>query len=193
MPLPTLKNAKEYLRLTTTAEDSIVAQLLVRAQAIVETDIGVQLVAAADSLLDDTTRSQRAYSAPTRLQLDRYPIDPSGLVVTDTNGVVVDATTYRIDGRAGQIIGNVGMSFGSGPYTITGNVGLSAHPDYAARLEPLAGAAILDVVADLYQRRNPDASMESAGGGVSVQYHGDEIAPRTRALISRLRRMSGIA
>ena len=63
-----------------------------------------------------------------------------------------------------------GYVFGTGPYVITATVGLSAHPDYATKYEPRARALIMGLFSILYHQRNPNATQESAGGGVSVSY-----------------------
>lgn len=188
MPLPTLTNAKNYLRIQTGAEDVVLTALLARAQAMVETFIGVRLVAATETMTDWTTDSGRAYGAPSRLQLPRYPFAITAPVptVTDTNAATVDPTTYVLDGRTGQIRGTPGITFANGPYAITASVGWSTHPDYVNQYEALAGAAILDIVADLYQRRNPGAASE-AEQGVSVQWTADAIPARTRAMLAPLR------
>jgi uncharacterized phiE125 gp8 family phage protein len=187
MSLPTLADAKTYLRIQTTAEDAAVTGLLARALAIVETSIGVRLVAAIETVTDWTTDAVRAWSAPTRLQLPRYPValTPAPVVV-DTNGTTVDAATYVVDGRIGQIRAKPGTVFNNGPYAITATIGWSTHPDYATRLEALAAAAILDVVADLYQRRNPGAVAEYEGGA-GATYGSAALPARTWALLAPLR------
>lgn len=193
MSLPTLQDAKDYLRIQTLAENVVVTALLARAQAMVETYLGVRITAAEETVTDHTERSARAYARVTTLQLPRYPFaatNPAPVVV-DAQGQTVDPATYTLEPRFGQLLGNPGVSFDNGPYAITATVGLSAHPDYATRIEPLVSAAILDLVADLYQRRNPAASNESEGG-VSVTYRPDVIPMRTQAYLASCR-MVGVA
>jgi hypothetical protein len=92
------------------------------------------------------------------------------LELTDDDGdVLVEDSDYRIDLRTGRITG-INRGFATWPYSITATVGLSAHPDYELRIEPVINAAILDLAADLYQRRSPAATSESTGGGVSTSY-----------------------
>ena len=188
MALATLKDAKDILRVQTTAEDSLIEQFRARAQAMVETYIGVPITAVTDTVTDYSQLSVRAYAHKSMLRLDRYPIATSPApVVTDTDGNVIAASTYTVDGRSGLIRATPGNAFDNGPYTIAGTIGLSAHPNYASRIEPLLNAAILDVVADFYSRRNPSTAMESAGGGVNVSYVHDGLPPRLCAMLAPLR------
>lgn len=187
MTLPTLADAKAALRIQTTAEDAVIADLLLDAQAAVETYLGVRIAAASDVMTDRTDRNGRAYGRVQQLMCERYPVAASPApVVTDVNGATVDPTTYTVDGRRGFLIGNAGVTFDAGPYTITATVGVSAHPDYTARLERLVRRAILDLVSDLYQRRNPGARMEGEAG-VTVQYGPEIIPPRTLAYLASCR------
>lgn len=193
MSLPTLQDAKDYLRIQTLAENVLVTALLARAQAMVETYLGVRITAVAETMTDHTERSERAYSRVTTLQVPRYPFATTtpAPVVVDAQGQTVDPATYTIEPRYGQIYGAPGVTFDNGPYAITATVGLSAHPDYATRLEPLVSAAILDLVADLYQRRNP-AAVTEAEGGVSVTYQSGILPARTQQMLASCR-MIGVA
>lgn len=188
MTLPTLADAKNHLRIQTTAEDAVVADLLLDAQAAVETYLGVRITAATDTMIDRPDRNMRAYGRVQQLLAARYPFATSSPapVITDSTGATVDPATYTLDGRAGLIIANPGVVFANGPYTIVASVGVSAHPEYATRLERNMRRAILDIVSDLYQRRNPGARMESEGG-VSVQYGAEIIPPRTLAYLASCR------
>src|SRR5574340_1185472 len=160
MMLPVAADLKTFLRIETTDEDALVAQLLTRAQAMVETYMGRPLIAVRNLPTVDDAITHELYAR---------------------------VTTLRIAASRGQIVGLPGTSFVHGPYTITYWAGLSLDPFYGTRIEPLASAAILDVAADLYQRRNPAASQEAAGGGVSVSYKTDAIPERTCRMLDGLR------
>jgi uncharacterized phiE125 gp8 family phage protein len=187
MALPTLADAKAVLRLQGTTDDAFVTQLLARAQALVETYVGVRITAATDTVTDWTTDMVRAYGDITMLSLSRYPVASAGLTVTDVNAATVDPTTYVLVGTQGLIRAKAGTTFNAGPYTIAGTIGLSAHPDYATRLEAVISTAILDIVADLYDRRAPGTVSESDGGGFSQVNTQAVIPPRVQMSLAPLR------
>jgi len=187
MTLPVTADLKSYLRLETTDEDALCASLLVRAQAMVETYIGRPLVGVQNLVTVDDAITHELYGRVTTLQTGLWPIDPATVAIVDGDGVAVDPTTYRVVAARGQIVGLPGTSFVHGPFTITYAAGLSLDPFYATRIEPLAGAAILDVAADLYQRRNPAATQEAAGGGVSTSYKTDTLPERVCRMLDGLR------
>lgn len=165
MALPTASDLKTYLRIETTAEDALLAALVARGRAMLEQWIDTPLVAETQSAID------RADSLPgtgyvgarpvTSLIFPRRPITVT--TVADRDGVTVPASDYWVDGGAGMIYANPDIVFPNGPYTITATVGLTLRQDYA-RLEPLLAEAILDLAADLYQRRTPGAAQETAAG-----------------------------
>lgn len=141
MALPTVTDLKTYFRVEHDVDDQLLEQLLREATALVETFLGRPILAAG-------VGGTRTYA--------------SGGSATVA---VVRSVRY-------------GTTTGSGGATLTwpGTVSASDvsafedHPDYADRIEPALSAAIRDTVGDYYQRRNPSASYESAGGGVSVTY-----------------------
>lgn len=190
MTLPTATDLKSFLRIETADEDALLAQLLTRAQAMVETYIGRPLIAVPNLTTVDDAITHELYGRVTTLQTDLWPIDPAAVTVADADAETVDPTTYRIVASRGQIVGLPGTSFVHGPYMITYSAGLSLDPFYGTRIEPLASAAILDVAADLYQRRNPAATQEAAGGGVSVSYKTDAIPERTCRMLDGLKALS---
>jgi uncharacterized phiE125 gp8 family phage protein len=187
--LPTLSDCKSYLRIETTDEDSLVTQLLARAQASVERVLGYALTA--------VSRAYTNYSAvPCWLPTQQLPLPgpfktsgPAPTVV-DRDGTTVDATTYDLDNRGCKIRGKSGVWFSNGPYTITADIGLSAHPDYATQLEAVVATAIVDLVAHLYQNRNASISSQIDEGGSSVGMGGigrqDPLPPRVLQYIEML-------
>lgn len=187
MTLPVTADLKSYLRLETTDEDTLCDALLARAQAAVETYIGRPLVAVPDLVTVDEAVTQELYGRVTTLQTDLWPINAASVAVGDVDGVAVDPTTYRVVAARGQIVGLPGVSFVHGPYTITYTAGLSTDPFYATRIEPLASAAILDTAADLFQRRNPAATQEASGGGVSTSYAVTQLPERVCRMLDGLR------
>jgi len=187
MSLPTLADAKAVLRLLTTNDDAFVTQLLTRAQAAAETLLGVRITAASDTQVIYTNESTLAYNAPPSFVLTRYPIALSPApTITDNTGATVDASTYAIDPRTGVVRALAFGCFPSGPYTVVGNVGMSAHPDYATRIEPVLNSAILDLVADYYDRRAPGTVSESDGGGFSQTNTQLEVPPRIAARLNSI-------
>lgn len=156
MALPTTADLKSYLRIETSAEDTLIAAILGRAKAMLEMWTDTPITATAQTSVD---RADAVAMPVTSLIFPRRPCNVTA--VTDSEGTVVPATDYWADGRSGVIYGVDGVTFPYGPYTITATVGLSLRSDYAA-LEPLLNEAIIDLAADLYQRRTPGAASETA-------------------------------
>ena len=184
MALPTVTDAKNYLRVEWTTEDPLFTSLLAQAQGSIETMIGYALVAVPISYIDDYSRD-----AAQEIQLPG-PFLTTGPapVVTDVNGIVVDPTTYLLDNRSGKIRAKFsGWIFNAGPYTTVATIGLSAHPDYAARLEAVVSTAILDLVAHLYEQRNPSEGLlvETVNVAIPPRIMSDILLlPCTRGLLA---------
>lgn len=157
MALPTTADLKSYLRIESNAENALLAALLVRAQAMLEGWIDCPITAEAQTAVD------RAESLDEPVYSLVFPRRPIGSVsITDAEGTTVPAAGYTVTATSGMIYAKPGYSFNDGPYTITAQVGLSLRADYA-RIEPLLAEIILDLAADLYQRRTPGAATERAG------------------------------
>lgn len=158
MPLVTAGELKTYLRIETTAEDTLLAALVSRARAMVETWIDTPIVAEVQTAID--AADSPIEPAPSLI----FPRRPAFVtLIVDRNGATVDASQWWQNPLSGVISGVDGYYFAYGPYTITAQVGLSLRQDYG-RLEPAINAAILDLAADLYQRRTPGAAAETASG-----------------------------
>lgn len=158
MALPTLSDLKDYLRIESSAENALLTALLGRAKAMLELWTDTPITATSQSAVD---RADALDLPVTSLVFPRRPCAVTAIV--DSDGTAVSAADYWVDGRSGVIYGKDGVTFPYGPYTITANVGLSLRQDYAA-LEPLLNEVIIDLAADLYQRRTPGAASETAAG-----------------------------
>lgn len=171
MALLTVAEIKSYLRIQSTAEDTLLDVLLTQAKALVEAMMQRPITAVERSFTDEA-QTQVAYGVVTKLLVPVTPVDWSTLVITDVDGnVLVEDTDYRTgDAWTGEVFAMPGVAFNAGPYSITAEVGLSFDAEYATRYEPLVNAALLDCVADLWHRRNPSAAMENTGGGIGTQY-----------------------
>jgi hypothetical protein len=155
--LPNTADLKTYLRIESNAENALLAALLLRAQAMLEGWIDCPITAEAQTAVD------RAESLDEPVYSLVFPRRPIGSVtVTDADGTTVPSADYTVYATSGMIYGKPGVVFANGPYTIAAQVGLSLRADYA-RIEPLLAEIILDVAADLYQRRTPGAASERAG------------------------------
>lgn len=162
MALPTQQDLKTYLRIENNVENQLLDALLARSVAMLELWMDVPITARSR-----TTLEHIGGQSPARALV--FPGRPIGLVtVLNASGTLVDATTYLVDASAGMIYGINGTIFPEGPYTITATCGLSLRSDYA-QLEPVLAEMILDVAADLYQRRTPSASSET-GAGTSISW-----------------------
>lgn len=160
MALPTVTDLKSYLRIESNAENALLQALLDRAKAQLEVWIDTPITAVSTTAVDRaeviTPRTCLSLIFPQR------PINTTATIV-DSEGTTVAATDYTINTASGVIYANAGYSFPFGPYTITTTCGLSLRGDYA-RIEPILSQCIIDLAADLYQKRTPNASNETAAG-----------------------------
>ncbi len=134
-----------------------------------------------------------------------YVRAPNVAEVTAEITLLRSMAVAAIETELGRAIDGTGRTFGSpqpwpvfpsfrGPSdgdtttvtTGTARVALSTLGDYTGRYEGLASSWILDVVADRWRRRNPNATSESAAG-ISVSYDSEGLPPRVRRSIHRLR------
>jgi len=158
MALATVADLKSYLRIESVAEDALLALIMARAKSMLEMWTDTPITATSQTAVD------RAESVDILVKSLVFPRRPAQVTaVVDANGATVPAGDYTVDNRSGMVYAKYGIAFPSGPYTLTANVGLSLRGDYAA-LEPMLNEAILDLAADLYQRRTPGAASENAGG-----------------------------
>src|ERR1043166_4689470 len=140
--------------------------MLTRAIALAQRRIGCPIVAVSTTMKDRAETDVFYSSGPTSLITPKTPFDVSTRVLTDVDGTVIDNSDLEIDGQTGIIRYADGFSrFENGPYTIVADLGLDTLPDYADEIEAVVSSAIVDTVADLYQRRSPGARSESAAGG----------------------------
>lgn len=174
MALPTVSDCKAFVGKQTTDEDTLFTSLLARAIAAVERKLGYPLTATSRAYVDYEEFDN--YGVAAVLQLPGpFAADPA---VVDKDGTSVSATTYNQDRRTGRLIAKDGYSFPARPYTITATIGLSSHPDYAASLEAVISAAVIDLVAHYYLNRNPAATSEGDEGGGSKSVETGEIPQR---------------
>ncbi len=157
MALPTVTNLKDYLRIESNAENTLLTALLARAQGQLELWIDCPITAVSQTYID---RCETLADRPvTSIVFPRRPIAVTGIV--DVEGVTVPTADYWVDGQNGIIYSADGCSFSNPRYTVTANVGLSLSQFYTA-WEPVISQAILDLAADLYQKRTPNASSETS-------------------------------
>lgn len=164
----TVQQVKDYLRIQHTAEDTLITALLARATAMVESFLNRPIYNRSQTV---TVRVEGdPFRAGARiLFVPFYPL-ASLTSLTMQDGTVIDTADLYVDLRVGLIEYKSGSRFPLGAYTVVANGGLEAYPEFATLIEPAIQSAILDTVADLYQRRNPAASAEREGGGVGVEY-----------------------
>lgn len=164
MALPTVSDLKAYLRIETTAEDTLLAALLARAKAELELWIDVPITAATETYIDPCI--SEATEPVTSLVFPRRPITVTS--ITDGDGTTVSTDEYWVDGAAGIIYSESGYNFANPRYTITASCGLSLAQQYT-RWEPVISQCILDLAADLYQKRTPNAASET-GAATSITW-----------------------
>lgn len=197
--LVTVQKVKDYFRIETTAEDDLISDLIVRAEAEIETVVGISLTKRAVTWYDEA-KTLRIPGVVTNLLLRSKPIDESTVVVTDAAGDVVDADTYTIRQDRGLIMANQygaapipgpAVVFDLGPYAISCDAGFSTSPTYATRELPMIQASVIDYVGMLYQQRTPGARTESAAG-TRVEYEVDEATGLPKRIARAIRTLRGI-
>lgn len=189
MATATAADVKAYLKIETTAQDAVIAQLLTRAFAEIEMLVGKALIVETIAWRDDV-KSFRSYEPVTALQLRYTPVSITS--IADVDGNVVAAGDYVVRQDLGQLVAIAGVAFPSGPYVINGTAGFSLSPTYATREEPFINQLIIDLVGFYLQQRTPGASAESAAG-TRVDY--GEIDADTglpKRIMKGIRRLKGI-
>lgn len=185
MALPTASDCKLYLRKEDASEDTLITSLLARAIAKVETFLGYALTSVSITHTDFEEREN--YGVRSFLQLPGpFKLTSPAPSVVDKDGVAVPTTDYDLDPRGLKIRAKLGVSFPNRPYSITATVGLSEHPDYAARLEAVVSQAIVELVAIWYWNRNPAAVRETDEGGGGREVTEDAIPQRIVDLLTSL-------
>lgn len=170
MAAPTLQEIKDYLRQQTTANDTVLTALLLSATAMIEGWLGRPIALSDREVTIDTlSRSRTDAIYAQAVYLPTYPISEI-TSIEDSDGVALDLNTLRVSLQSGAVRLIDGGRFLNPPYTIVYKAGLAARSDFNA-IEPALNQAIIDTVADLFQRRNPAASSEREGGGVGVDYN----------------------
>jgi hypothetical protein len=175
MALPALQETKNYLRIQTNAQDSVVTDLLASAKSWAESRIGRRITASSQVL--STLWAGRDPFWQSIIYLPFFPVNATGLVLTDADGETVDADTYTVDGDAGELVAIAPDWFSNPPYEATADVGLSAGSEYASK-EPELRALIIGLTAILHLQRSPNAISDSGSGGVSVSYQSENALPR---------------
>ena len=185
MALPTITDIKAVLRIQTTAEDTVLQAMHDRACALMVGVLGRPYEATERTWIDEGGMV-RAYGALTSLAIPVGPIDPTTLTIADADATALVVTDdYRAPLATDALIrAATGLTFNNPPYTITADVGLSAASDYTTFVEPVLGQALIDIVADWYQRGNPAATAESTGGGVSTSWETAGIPARVRETLA---------
>ena len=174
MSLPDSTAVKAYLRVENSVEDTVIDSFILSATAFLEEFTGRPLTATARTwVLEYPSPNWDGVCPVTKFFLPLYPVqeeDSSGVLTTITDADDVAVTDFRVNARTGLIVATNGETFDNWPYTVTATVGLELMDDYTTRVEPKLYQAVLDLCADWYQRRNPAALAEGAGGGVITQW-----------------------
>lgn len=193
MALPTDLEIKSYLRLDTDEEDLLIFALNQTAQGIVSRYLRVPLASESRTFTGRYPVIGPRRERWERLTIPVLPCDTSA-TITDVDGTTISSATYTIDPRTGTVDIARLAAWDNPPYTITVSVGWTFDPNYDTDVDPVLRQAIIDIAADLWNRRNPGATFEQSGGQVSVQYEQNaggattiDIPLRTRFLLDTLR------
>lgn len=170
MALPSVAEIKARLRIETDVEDADLALMLASALGTIEEITGRPITATERTfVIESPATNWDGVVAVTKFFLPLYPVDPDTVTIEDADGDAI--TEFRVN-PATSLITSTGSGFSNFPFTVTADVGLSLMAGYATRVEPILSQVILDLCADWYQRRNPAALAEGAGGGVMTQWMG---------------------
>ena len=170
MSLPDRTAVKLRLRIENDVEDADIDAMLASALATITETIGRPITATERTWLIEQRGNMWGdmVASCVRIFTPLYPIDPDTVEILDADGDSV--TDFRVNGTTGMIVATNGEVFDNFPYEVTADVGLSLMDDFSTRVEPKLSQAFLDLCADWYQRRNPGALAEGAGGGVITQW-----------------------
>jgi len=172
MSLPDRDAVKDRLRIENDEEDDTIDLMLASARATITETVGRPIEAAERTwVMESPSSNWDGYTGVYRFFLPLYPVlHEDDTLVTITDADDTEVTDFRVNGRLGLIVATGSTVFSNWPYTITATVGLELMADYTTRVEPKLSQAFLDLCADWYQRRNPGALAEGAGGGVITQW-----------------------
>lgn len=174
MALPDRDAVKARLRIENDVEDDDITLMRASALATIEERTGRPVTADERTWVMESPYSNWDGVTPVyRFFLSLYPVMHEGsggdlVTITDADGDEV--LDFRVNTQTGLVVATESTVFDNWPYTVTGKVGLSLLPGYSTRVEPKLSQAFLDLCADWYQRRNPGALAEGAGGGVITQW-----------------------
>jgi len=172
MSLPSLQQVKDRLRIENDVEDDDLEIMRASALASITETVGRPIEAAERTwVMESPSSNWDGICGVYRFFLPLYPVlHEDDTLVTITDADDEEITDFRVNGRLGLIVATGSTVFSNWPYTITATVGLELMADYSTRVEPKLSQAFLDLCADWYQRRNPGALAEGAGGGVITQW-----------------------
>jgi hypothetical protein len=169
--LPDLTAVKARLRIENDVEDDDLEIMRESAAAFIEEYIGRPIAATERTFTIEGIGPENISSG--KMFLPMYPVLHDGddlVTITDADDEAF--TDFRVNTQTGMIVATEGTRFDNFPYTVTATVGLELLPGYSTRVEPNLSQAFLDLCSDWYQRRNPGAFTEAAGGGVMTQWLG---------------------
>jgi hypothetical protein len=174
MALPDLQAVKDRLRIENDVEDDDLELMMASALATIEERVGRPVTATERTWVLESPHSNWDGVTPVyRFFLPLYPVmheGSGGDLVTITDADDEEITDFRVNTRTGLVVATESTVWDNWPYTVTAQVGLDLMDDYSTRIEPKLSQAFLDLCADWYQRRNPGALAEGAGGGVITQW-----------------------
>lgn len=167
--LLTLSQAKDYLEVEHTGDDTLIGELVDEAEARMMGYLEVPITA--------TTYTEFHDGGTSILFLRRFPIDGTSVTVTDTQGTSEDATDdetfsatkYRVYADRGEIMrtSTTGQrktwAHGRRRWKVEYDGGLDQHPLWSTVVQPELRGTIRALVAEWYDNRQPGAGSESDG------------------------------
>lgn len=187
MGLPSDQEIKDYLKVETDEENTLIMNLNYAAQAWVTRYLGVPLTSDSRTFRGRFPRKGYRRERYEQLTVPVIPCDTSAVITDETTGDAVDSDLYEIDPRKGLINAVYGEAFSAVPYSIAIGIGWSYDPDLTTVSEPILRQAIMWAATDYYRRRNSAAEYEQSGGQVSITYSKDEVPKVLRGLLESLR------
>lgn len=178
---------KNYANIEHDGDDELVGDLIEEAEARLQGYIRIPIESSAYTEYHDGGTSI--------LFLERWPLDASTVVVTDTQGTegagddeTVDSDRYRVDASRGEVmrtsISGQRQTWAGGRrrFKVAYEGGLEKHEHWDDFVEAELRASLRDLVVEWYYNRSPGASSEREGAGI-----GRNTGPESREIPARVR------
>lgn len=167
MGLYEVQTLKSYLRVDHDEEDALIEEMAKMSIGKIESYLRRPIEVREMQFVDDACAGPNTIVGS--LLINVTPVHAL-VSVTHDDGETLNVADLRVHKMNGTVKNVNGLPFRAGPWNIVARVGLTTYPHYQIQIEPALRQAVMDLVADAFHRRNPDASDEREGGGLWVTY-----------------------